>query len=214
MFLTWKRLGQPWPCAVASIALLALLFAACGKTKPKAGLPDGAAGRGGADGGTEVGIDAAGGSETSEVGADVGAETADGDARDATQASDGADGPNLDMGATDGDAGATVCAEPASCPPADDTKTPVISCLAPSTVQAGHAFRLNIYGQFLHVGDVGGFSLVTFDNGVPLNGALVTPCHVTVDVGASVLPVAKSVKVVVSPGGRAGQSQPATLTVQ
>jgi hypothetical protein len=207
-------LAKPWQFAVGTIVLSALLVAACGKTKPKAAPRDGAAGNAGGDSGMDAGLAGAGGSGAPEVGADVGSDTGGGDAPDATLASDGADRPNLDVGADVGEGGGAACSDPPSCPAADDTKMPVISCLAPSTVQAGQAFLLNIYGQYLHLGDVGGFSLVTLDNGVPLNGALVTPCHITVDVSANVLTTAKSVKVVVSPGGRAGQSQPATLTVQ
>jgi hypothetical protein len=223
------RSPEPRSRGATSIVLSALLFIACGKSKPAAS-PDGAAGHGGASGfdggagsgggagagsggGAGAGIDAANDIRT-EAGADVAADTGGGDSPDALN--DGvsdADRPMLDVGA-DGEVGGPACGEPASCPAADDSKTPVISCLSPSTVQARQAFRLNIYGTYLHIGTAGAFSLVTFDNGVPLNGALVTPCHITVDLDASVLTTAKSVNVVVAPGGRAGQSQPAILTVQ
>jgi hypothetical protein len=204
---------------VTALAVGALLCTACGHTKPGKVTPaDGTAGAGATDGG------ASGSGGGGEVGADaheVGDDTGDREAPEASETggidaapADGSpDRSDLGDGATEGDADALSCGEPTSCPPADDTKTPVISCLSPSVVQVHQAFRLNIYGQYLHLGTSGSYSIVTL-SGAVLNGALVTPCHITVDVDATVLGTARDIQVVVSPGGRSGQSQAVILTVR
>ena len=102
-------------------------------------------------------------------------------------------------GGASGDDRARSCAEPASCPGIDRSKTPEITCLSPNEAAKSAAFTLHLFGRYLQ--DSGGATTkVSFDGpsvagGNVLNGVPVSPCHVTVEVPAGFLAGAGPVKV-------------------
>jgi hypothetical protein len=97
-----------------------------------------------------------------------------------------------------------------------DGATPAIACLSPSTLYAGRAGQLTIYGQYLGLlsppGTTSSSIVVVGPAMVPLDGLVVSACLLTVDIPKGTLVVGSS-PIVVSPGGHSPQSAPAYLTV-
>ncbi|MDP8999527.1 MAG: hypothetical protein M3O46_05390 [Myxococcota bacterium] len=97
-----------------------------------------------------------------------------------------------------------------------DGATPVIGCLSPSTLHAGRAGQLTIYGQYLGLlsppGTTSASIVVVGVAMVPLDGLVISACQLTVDIPKGTLVVGSS-PIVVAPGGHSPESAPAYLTV-
>jgi hypothetical protein len=185
------------------LALGALAFFGCGSTDAAGEIVNTDAVEGGAG---QKGSDAA--SVVVDVGsgaADVSAEPSPADAVSADV------GSAQDVDATEAPDETSACGPMAACSGYDDTQRPFIECLVPNHLVAGKMASLRVLGSYLATGPMMP-AIITIDD-VALNGEPVSSCELMVTVPAGAVTKVKQAPVIVSPGGRSGQSNTVPIDV-